>query len=213
MIILNVMRHVFIDKVAHDIIMTYQKIYLGLLPIGTSNIVSTTPSIKRLNDDNVHILFGWEIMKLKRKYNEINNVLVHYDIAVGKLEILDDTRAYLQDVLHSQLYTRMHYPEDDVIYNKGYLELIPPPYVHELSCILKTATLSINKQNSIEESVIPSKCGVFNKIVAELDNNETNNSIDNICNASTKHVKNTNLNDSMQASLIWELIIRILNAK
>ena len=53
----------------------------------------------------------------------------------------------------------MYYPLDDAIRNKGHLTLISPKYVADFLPLLKSATLSVNKQNIIDNLVIPANEG------------------------------------------------------
>ena len=72
-----------------------------------------------LNDNDVSILFGWAVLKSKRKHCKLTKAGLINQIYDTKLDLLEDMMVKAIDRFHNIRYTRLYYPFDDQIGNKG----------------------------------------------------------------------------------------------
>ena len=68
---MNVLKHIFIEKYVPKVLHKYKTDKFILIPINNETI-STYSSITKLNDSDVHRLFGWAITKIKKNYKRLN---------------------------------------------------------------------------------------------------------------------------------------------
>ena len=134
-ILVNVFKNCFIEEWMPSIIKEYKKETLTfMVPRTTSSEMSNIIAI--VNDDDVNILFGWVLFKLKKKYKKLIDKNSVSSIYEGKYMMLDNMIAMVNDVIHNTHYIRLYYPLDNVLRNLGNLTLVSPNYVKHLSVIL-----------------------------------------------------------------------------
>lgn len=89
------------------------------------------------NDDDVNGWFGWDIMKLKKKYSQLINHASMSSVYDEKWEILEDMSVYIFDVVENTRYLRLYYLLGDAISNKEKLAILQPKYCDSFSFLLK----------------------------------------------------------------------------
>ena len=94
-------------------------------------------------------------MKLKKTYNQASVSSINMRIMKGKLALLDDMSTSIPFFVNNKNYIQIYYPLDDAIMNKGYLTLISPNYVSNLSKLLKLSSDKIKLSNYPKDTVIP----------------------------------------------------------
>ena len=66
MVLLNVLKHYFIDKCLHNMIKIYRKTVLTFLTNTTTTAPIGNEGPKVINDGDVNRIFGWAIMKVQK---------------------------------------------------------------------------------------------------------------------------------------------------
>ena len=167
-VILNILKHIFIDNVM-KIIKKYEQLVLTFLPHSSTQYIKDKNLPTILNNSDVNRFFGWTITKLKAKYLTIKDHSALHKVSIGKLVLLDNISVHIIDVLHDEHYLRMYYPLDDAILNKGLLTLCIPHYLKQFSELLTNARKSITTVNQNDNTIISSKDGVKIQTVVEFD--------------------------------------------
>ena len=86
-IILNKLKHMFVDTCSRNDIMTYRTYVLTFLPQSVTQNRLNTSSLVSINDDDFNRLFGWAINKLTTKYLKGKGHSVIYKVSIGKFVV------------------------------------------------------------------------------------------------------------------------------
>ena len=132
---MTVLKHFFTKEWMPSIIKEYKKETLTFtVTHATSLEISNT--IVVVNDDDINMLLGWTLFKLKKKYKKLIDKNSASSIYEGKYTILDNMIVMVNEVIHNTQYIRLYYPLDDALHNRGKLNLVSPNYVKHLFGIL-----------------------------------------------------------------------------
>ena len=94
--------------------------------------------------------------------------------------MLNDMCTDVTKVIHDKDYMRLYYPLDDAIRRKGKRTLISPPYVKQLSQLLKIAREKILQVNRSDEIIVPLDADII-RIMRRENNNGQYKPITDIC--------------------------------
>ena len=116
------------------------------------------------------------------------------------------------NLVNDKVYLQRYYPTDMAIRNKGNLTLITPPYISDLSALLKMSSRKIKLNIDSNENEIPDKDEVLDLIQNDCQKPEKD-LISRLVDISATRVSNSCLARNDRKLLFWDLVNKILNAK
>ena len=106
---------------------------------------------------------------------------------------------------------QLYYPVDEAVRNKGKLTLVDPKYIKYFSNILMDIKHIMEGLDSVNNEDIPDKDIIMERLDRRMKEKE-NNDIKIIVTMIEDNIKLLHLTRATLLKVLWELIIRVINA-
>ena len=126
-----------------------------------------------LNDNGVNLMFGWAVLKVKKKYQKICDTSNGNPVRIEKELVVNNLSVTIEDVVHNQHYVQMYYPVNEVVRNRGNLTLVDPKYIKFFSNILTDIKKIMEGIDSMNNEEISDKAVIVKRLELKIEKNLT----------------------------------------
>ena len=184
--LINVLCHVFTEDYLPSILKKYRHDMISLpsqLSPDLPSIISDSDSHIDYNNYDVNRIFGWSIYKERKKCIALTRQGKTNAVNEGKLDILNDMRVFIIDVINDAYYINLYIPTDDLVRNRGYMTLISPKFVRDFAYLLGSIQNKLNYGGNSDSFRLPDKEKINKELIyndAESDNKQVGHNIKNL---------------------------------